>query len=141
MNPYVQMGISTDHFLYTLKRHIGSLLQGHILEPTNTLNSLDTDSYILAEDGEFLGSLENKRFDSNSIYNKFGPYGSRFSVSSIFNRFGIYGNGFSAYSAYNTITSTPPKIYINNDFVAFLTKNSILQPSVDPDELFNWLEK
>ena len=53
-------------------------------------------------------------FDSDSIYNSYGEYGSKFRTNSIWNDFGTYGSKFSSDSAFNKYTSTPPVIVDNN---------------------------
>lgn len=58
----------------------------------------------------FLGCLSCNEFDSDSIFNAFGRYGSRFSSTSIWNRFSDYGSRFSSFSACNTFASQPPLI-------------------------------
>lgn len=50
---------------------------------------------IYAPDGQFLGNLNNNRFDPNSVANPFGRYGNPFSHNSINNQFGPYGNPYS----------------------------------------------
>ena len=34
------------------------------------------DSYLQAQDGQFLGKIVSNKYDSNSILNKYGTYGS-----------------------------------------------------------------
>jgi hypothetical protein len=65
---------------------------------------------IIAEDGTFLGTLENE-FSPNSIYNKFGNHGSLFYSASIFNKFGTYGSDYSNLSPFNSFASKPPGLY------------------------------
>jgi Putative Ig domain len=89
---------------------------------------------IYAEDSQYLGRLTNQ-FDAQSILNTFGSYGSAFSSTSMFNQFSQYGSPFSALSAYNTLALTPPRLYVNGFFVAYVTKNSLKTPLVDPDAL------
>jgi hypothetical protein len=56
----------------------------------------DNDSpKIIAPDGQYLGNLNNNRFDPNSVANPYGQYGSRFSPDSINNPYGTYGNPYS----------------------------------------------
>ena len=50
---------------------------------------------IYAPDGQFLGNLNNNRYDPNSVANPYGQYGSRYSPNSINNPYGPYGNRFS----------------------------------------------
>lgn len=66
---------------------------------------------IVAADGQFLGSLTNK-FNSQSVLNEFGIYGSKFSATSIWNEFGHYGSAASLKSPFNPSTTIPPRIII-----------------------------
>lgn len=99
------------------------------------------ESFIVANDGQFLGKLTFNKFDSESILNSFSEYGNRFSSKSIYNRFGNYGNKFSSLSPYNKLTNTPPKIYLRGSFWGYLTKNHLAGPNtVDPENLVVWLK-
>ena len=88
---------------------------------------------VYADDGQFLGVINDNQFDVNSLANSFGTYGSTFSSYSIWNEFGTYGSSFSSLSAYNSFTSTPPVVYVNGVFYAYLTKNTIKFPRLDPN--------
>ncbi len=55
----------------------------------------------------FLGKLTN-RFDTQSIYNQFGTYGSRFSSSSIYNPYSQWGSRYSDRSAFDSYAKHPP---------------------------------
>jgi hypothetical protein len=90
---------------------------------------------IVASDGQFLGIISGNSFDSKSIANEYGNYGSRYSSTSIFNEFGQYGGEFSDKSPFNEFTNNPPKIYTRNSKWAYLTHNRFLSPRVDP----HWL--
>ena len=94
---------------------------------------------IIAGDGTFLGVISTRRFDPDSIASEFGEYGSEFKPGSIFNKLGQYGNSLSGLSPFNPMAATPPKIFKDDRFVAYLTKNSFLSPGIDPDELISWL--
>lgn len=50
---------------------------------------------IYAPNGQYLGNLNNNRFDPNSVANPYGQYGSRFSPNSINNPYSQYGNPYS----------------------------------------------
>ena len=88
---------------------------------------------IFAQNGQFLGIITRNPYSSNSIANKYGTYGSRFSGNSIFNTFGQYGSTFSSLSPWNPAGSQPPMIVINNQAVAYLSKNPARSPRVDLD--------
>jgi hypothetical protein len=94
---------------------------------------------IIAGDGTFLGVISTRQFDPDSIANEFGEYGNEFKPKSILNEFGPYGSELSGLSPFNPMAASPPKIYRDDRFVAYLTKNSFLSPAVDPGELLSWL--
>ena len=141
VNPYVADGIATEAFLHILRNDLGTLLSGGMPKSMDELRQLRRESYIEGGDGTFLGKLNPNRFDQESIFNTFGMYGSKFSPDSIFNRFSTYGNQFNSLSPYNQFSTNPPKLYLNGEFVGFLTKNKTMRPRVDPDELLSWAER
>ena len=106
----------------------------------NNLDYLE-GAIIIANDNEYLGKISKSQFDSDSINNQFGTYGSQFSAYSIFNNFGTYGSEFSSLSPFNKFTSTPPKIYKENIFIAYLTVNTFMFPRVDTNLLVVWLNE
>lgn len=91
-------------------------------------------SFLEGGDGQFLGKLDTNRFDTDSIANRFGPYGSRFSDKSILNRFGNYGSRFSNLSPFNRFATNPPKIIMNGMFKGYLTTNRFKEDAIDPFE-------
>lgn len=115
-----------------------------IITVTETnFNNLDylEGAIIIANDNEYLGKISKSQFDSDSINNQFGTYGSQFSAYSIFNNFGTYGSEFSSLSPFNKFTSTPPKIYKENIFISYLTVNTFMFPRVDTNLLVVWLNE
>jgi len=72
-----------------------------------SLNNLQ----IIADDGTFLGTLNENRYDLNSIYNEYGTYGSKYNAKSIFNPYGNYGSDYSSVSPFNAYASNPPGLY------------------------------
>ena len=62
---------------------------------------------IIAEDGTFLGTFENK-YSQKSVYNQYGNYGSPYASNSIMNRYGDYGSDYSQYSPFNAYASKTP---------------------------------
>lgn len=108
--------------------------------PPNNLDYLE-GAIIIANDNQYLGKISKNQYDSDSINNEFGTYGSEFSSYSIFNEFGTYGSEFSSLSPFNMFTSTPPKIYKDNIFIAYLTVNTFLFPRVDTNLLVAWLNE
>jgi hypothetical protein len=98
------------------------------------------ESFLVANDGQFLGILSLNKFNPESISNDFGLYGSRFSTTSIKNQFSTYGSPYSSLSPYNSYTSTPPIIYLKGNKVGVLSVNPFLYGSVNPYELDNWMK-
>lgn len=140
VNPYLQNKIPTESFLYSLRNDIEGLLSGKFVGSESEVRQLNGESFIESEDGVYLGKLNPNKFDQESIFNKFGPFGSKFSQSSIFNRFSPYGNQFNILSPFNQYSSNSPKIFVRGQFVAYLTKNKYKNPRVDPDEILEWAE-
>jgi hypothetical protein len=103
------------------------------LPPVLTLRDIEGRAFLVANDGQYLGKLSSNHFDSESICNDFGSYGSRFSSTSIRQQFSSYGSDFSSLSPYDQFTSTPPLIIFEGQVVGYLTKNSFLRGAVDPD--------
>lgn len=56
----------------------------------------------------FLGCLSCNKFDTTSVCNSFGAYGSRFADTSIWNRFSDYGSRFSDESPWNRFATNHP---------------------------------
>jgi hypothetical protein len=137
-NQYVQNRISPEAFLYALKNNYNALLSGQIIESETQARQLQRESFIEAEDGTFLGKLTPNKFDSESIFNKFGAYGNKFAQTTIFNKFSDYGSQFSNLSPYNKFSNAPPKVFVNGQFNAYLTKNKLITPRIDPDEIMEW---
>lgn len=74
----------------------------------------------------FLGCLNCSKYDSGSVWNKFGDYGSKFSDKSIWNKFGTYGSKFSDESPWNRFGQTPPVIVDREgNFYGYFTVNTL----------------
>lgn len=85
---------------------------------------------------EFLGNISSNAYDSNSICNQYGTYGSRYSSFSVFAEHGTYGSPYSTYSAYNPRSDRPPIIVdVDGKPLALLTKNTNFNNAIDPDML------
>ncbi|MDP3836427.1 MAG: hypothetical protein Q8Q82_20945 [Hydrogenophaga sp.] len=91
---------------------------------------------LIAQDDKntFLGKIVNS-YDSESIFNEFGTYGSEFNSSSIWNQFATFGSEFSSYSPHNSFTSTPPMIIKNRKILGYLTANKSIKSSISPNLL------
>src|SRR5690554_758438 len=99
-------------------------------------------SFLVADDGQFLGKLSLNQYDSESISNTYGSYGSPYSSTSIKNQYSQYGSPYSSLSPYNQYSSTPPTIYIKGRKYDYLTKNKYKSGTiVDPDSLNELMRK
>lgn len=138
-NRTIKPKIDPDNFIDKIQNDIRGLLK--LSSGQNIENEFKRqDSYIMAADGTFLGKLTSNSFDSESIFNEFGNYGSKFSTTSIFNEFSSYGGQFSSLSPFNSFTSTPPKIFINGNFWGYLTVNDFVSgQKLNPNRLKDWV--
>jgi len=97
-------------------------------------------SFLVADDGQFLGKLSLNQYDSESISNKYGSYGSQYASTSINNQYSSYGSKYSSLSPNNQYTSTPPIIYLRGRKYGYLTKNKYKSGvTLDPENLVNWM--
>lgn len=97
------------------------------------------ESFIVANDGQFLGKLSLNVYDMESILNAYGIYGSPYSATSIRNQYSIYGSPYSSLSPFNPYTSTPPMVYLRGKRVGFLTINPYLYQVIDPNRIEEWM--
>lgn len=97
------------------------------------------ESFLLAQDGQFLGTLSSNKYQTDSVMNEYGTYGSKYSSTSIFNQYSQYGSRYGFYSPFNPYTSTPPQIILKGQWVGLLTANTFLQNRLDPHQLFDWI--
>jgi hypothetical protein len=70
-----------------------------------------SDLEIIASDGTFLGTLDGGQYSLDSIYNKYGGYGSKYDPDCILNKYGEYGSDYSDLSPFNMYASDPPGLY------------------------------
>lgn len=97
-------------------------------------------SYLIAADGQYLGKITNNPYDTDSILNQYGPYGSQYSAVSIFNPYSPYGSQYGAYSINNPYCVQPPTLYINGRLVGQVTVNQHVQNRISPEAFFYTLE-
>jgi hypothetical protein len=95
---------------------------------------------IVADDRNFLGIISPREFEADSIMNDLGPHGNAFMPYSIFNDFGKYGGKYSDLSPFNEFASRPPRLFIGDKFVTYLTVSELFSPRVNPMELVAWLK-
>lgn len=96
---------------------------------------------LFSNDGKtYLGKLSTNIYDTDSIYNEYGNYGSKYQSDSIWNTYGDYGSKYSSTSAFNKYASDPPIIVLEGKIVGSLTINSTINGAISPYELLEWLE-
>ena len=100
--------------------------------------------YLYADDGTgtFLGEISSNKYDTDSIANEYGNYGSKYQTKSIFNQYGNYGSKYSQYSVFNEYATHPPKILDNNGkVVGYLTANKYIKDAISYEEMMVLLKK
>lgn len=97
------------------------------------------ESFIIANDGQFLGKLCLNIYDSESILNQYGLYGSPYSATSINNKYSMYGSQYSSLSPFNPYTSTPPTIYLRGKRAGVLSVNKFLFGYINPMQIKDWM--
>lgn len=58
----------------------------------------------------YLGCLSCSEYQTESVFNQYGTFGSAYGTQSIFNAYSAYGSPYSTYSACNAYASDPPVI-------------------------------
>lgn len=102
-----------------------------VVAPSSSACSTLAGASIVGDDGQYLGRFTN-RFDSQSVLNQFGNYGSPYSSTSTNNTYGQYGSPYSNLSARNPYASRPPIIIKNGQALAFYTNNQFKTPGISP---------
>ncbi len=113
-------------------------------------------SYLYAQDraSTFLGDVSFDKYDTASIMNSYGNYGSKYSSTSIFNSYGDYGSAYSDFSPMNKYATNPPliievdasrKTYLLavvslNRYVSMPIGFTGSVPVIDPNELIGFLK-
>jgi hypothetical protein len=108
---------------------------------SSTLLAEIQGSTLVANDGTYLGKITTNMYDSNSIANPYGYYGSKYSSRSILNEYGTYGSAYSIQSPFDKYSSTPPEIVQNGVVIGYVTTNPNIADSINPYTLFGLLEK
>ena len=95
-----------------------------ILQMRQVLNG----AVLIADDAEstYLGKISG-HYESNSIFNQYGQYGSDYALKSIFNNYGVYGSDYSTYSPFSKYAISPPYIAKNGKIIARLSTNKSLK--------------
>lgn len=108
---------------------------------STTLSSGSLKLYADDINGTYLGKLTTNTYNSESIFNKYGTYGSEYSSKSIWNKYGTYGSEYSSYSAFNKYAFSPPKIVDSNGkVIGRVTVNEFIKGAITPYSLFDYLK-
>lgn len=95
-----------------------------------------------ANNSVFLGRLNCPEYENDSIYNKYGSYGSNYGPFSIWNANGIYGSKYSQYSPWNLYAPNPPIIVDQNgNFYGYFTVNKFQPNRTRITAYVNFLEE
>lgn len=102
----------------------------------NEVCSVVSGAKLIAQDDEntYIGVITNS-YASDSIFNKYGTYGSEYSSSSIWNKYATFGNKYSSYSPFNEYTSTPPMMIKGGKIIGYLTANKSIKSSISANLL------
>ncbi len=103
----------------------------NVLVATSSICATIAGAFVYGDDNEYLGRFTNQ-FDSQSVLNEYGAYGSPYRSTSTNNSYGTYGSPYSSLSARNPYASRPPRIIKNGAFLAYYTTNSTKTPGISP---------
>ena len=89
---------------------------------------------------KYLGCLTCSKYESDSVHNKYGQFGSKYNSDSIYNKYGQFGSKYSQYGACNPYASNPPVVVDESGgFYGYLSMNSNLA-LVENLDLLAWLK-
>ena len=86
---------------------------------------------IVNNDGEYIGRISGI-YDTDSIFNQYGKFGSQYRAGSIWNQYGKNGSEYRNNSAFNPYSLSPPKVIKNNKVIAVLSVNKNLRGAINP---------
>ena len=98
------------------------------------------NSYLQGGDGQFLGNINQNKYDRDSILNRYGPYGSNYSPTSIHNQYSKYGSPYSQLSINSAYASNPPILFLNGERRGVVSKNRYLTNRIATDIFMHLLE-
>ncbi|MEX2964429.1 hypothetical protein [Microbulbifer sp. TYP-18] len=88
----------------------------------------------------YLGCISCSEYDTDSVFNRYGAYGSKYSSTSIYNSYSDYGSQYTNYSPCNQYASHPPIIIDDDgDFYGALTVNPYNPEATTDGKLLAWL--
>ena len=91
----------------------------------------------------YLGCLTCNKYDSESIWNKYGAYGSKYNDKSIWNKYGTFGSKYNTYCPWNEYSNNPPVVVDKEgDFYGYFSANKYISKRVTNEWLLeicdNW---
>lgn len=113
---YGQVSSRANSTVLTTNKYLGIPISPYdsrvnAYSPYGAQNKYTSDGgRIYAADGTYLGRLNSNRYDTESVSNPYGIYGSKYSSTSINNPYSTYGSPYSSQSATNPYTTTPPRV-------------------------------
>lgn len=78
---------------------------------------------LFTDDNEFRGCLDCSRYDTDSVCNRYGAYGSRYQSDSIWNRYGA-GSRYDADSPWNRYGTGLKMVDRSGGFYGYLSMSS-----------------
>jgi hypothetical protein len=88
----------------------------------------------------FLGCLCSE-YESDSVFDEYGRFGSRYNIETIWNRYGDYGSPYANTSACNTYATDPPVVVTSDGkFIGYLTLNAYKGGAIADDDVLKWLK-
>ncbi|WP_339306467.1 DUF4163 domain-containing protein [Paenibacillus sp. FSL R5-0519] len=110
-------------------------------QTTPVTGVLSSEIYVYSNDLKtFLGTLSTNTFDSDSIFNAYGTYGSKYNTLSIWNSYGTYGSAYSLESAFNKYTLTPPVLVYKGQAFGYITSNKNVVHGISPENVLAFAE-
>lgn len=89
----------------------------------------------------YLGCVTCNKFDKESIWNKYGTYGSKYNKISIWNEYGTYGSKYNNYSPWNDYGKNPPMVVDENgDFYGYFSTNEFIKKRTKNEWLIDILD-
>jgi len=80
----------------------------------------------------YLGCLNCDSYNSNSIWNEYGKYGSSYNSKSIWNEYGTFGSEYNINCPWNEYSSNPPVVVDNEgNFYGYFTVNEYKSKRAD----------
>ena len=113
VNPYLKTYKLEIQPVQPIRPYTNPYLSPHKSSTSNFTSSYSTTNpaRVVSPTGEYLGTTSSNKYDSESINNPYGRYGSKYSSESVNNPYGKYGSRYSPESANNPYATNTPKLY------------------------------